>query len=128
MSLFFPSILLFLGEPVCAPPNETMAQGYIDLLRALHGSTKAWQNSIESYVQQKIRQIDSVSEYEKLHEIQDVTKVKTLVNQLSQEVQIFLENFYFNVSLYSQDYVYELYLQVWPLVALILGTFCTKFS
>ena len=65
-----------------------MAQGYIDLLRALYGSTKAWQNSIESYVQQKIRQIDSVSEYEKLHEIQDVTKVKTLVNQLSQEVHI----------------------------------------
>ena len=80
------TILLFSGEPVCAPPNETMAQGYIDLLRALYGSTKAWQNSIESYVQQKIRQIDSVSEYEKLHEIQDVTKVKTLVNQLSQEV------------------------------------------
>ena len=65
-----------------------MAQGYIDLLRALYGSTKAWQNSIESYVQQKIRQIDSVSEYEKLHEIQDVAKVKTLVNQLSQQVRI----------------------------------------
>ena len=85
----------FPGEPICAPPNETMAQGYIDLLRALHNSSKLWQNSIETCIQHQIRQIDPISEYETLHEIQDMKKVKDLVDNLTK--------------------------QVWPLLAFICG-------
>ena len=80
----------FSGEPICAPPNETMAQGYIDLLRALYNASKTWQNSIETCIQHQIRQIDPISEYETLHEMKDIKKVKDLVNKLTQEVWPFL--------------------------------------
>ena len=39
---------LLCGEPICAPPNETLAQAYLDLLRVLYNGYVAMSGSIYS--------------------------------------------------------------------------------
>ena len=41
---------LLCGEPFCAPPDETLAQVYVDLLRSLH---QVWKTSVEKFIQQQ---------------------------------------------------------------------------
>ena len=74
---------LLCGEPFCAPPNETLAQVYLDLLRSLH---QVWKNSVEKYIQQqqlilKIRS-DEVTNF---HEMNNA-KVEEIVDKCTKDL------------------------------------------
>lgn len=73
---------LLCGEPFCAPPNETMAQGYIDHLRGLYRLNKRWTDSIESFVLTHLRCDVKLEELENL----DLTRVNDVAERLTKEL------------------------------------------
>lgn len=68
---------LLCGEPICAPPNETLAQSYIDLLRWLYDH---WKTTVEKFLLQ--HQTMLKTSIDEIGNLQNSSKVKKNENSI----------------------------------------------
>ena len=92
---------LLCGEPFCAPPNDTLAEGILSLLRHLYESGQKWKNSIE---RQLVKMQMGLTLYN-----DDLAKLPNL-----------------NTSL-QRDIVNKITIDLWPYLTFILGQVTDSF-